>query len=443
MKAHRTVRYRLHPGSARKNQQLHGTAGACRFVWNHMVGKLRDDYEYYGECNFHYMSTKTIPTQGLGRTFTVLRKHSYPWLQGYSAYIVKNSLQPIERTYQAFFKDLETGGKLNRQLPQLHGKWTTTPSFPINYVSAKVAGGSLYVQKVGWMKMAGNNPYPDGEFKSGTVKCECGNWYAYLVYEVDAQVSLPHSIKEVGVDRNIAEGRLAVLSDGTKHGGPDLEKKVAKRKRYERSMARKREVWSKNQKNLCGPKLQGKSRYQPSNRYLRVQIRHQRACAAERFARKNWGHHVSKAIASEYDVAYVEQLNIRGMTKSARGTKENPGRHVKSKSGLNRQILASAWGTLELCLNYKLEVRHVNPAYSSQTCHQCGHVDKDSRKRTDFKCTACGHADDADVNAALNILAFGNGAAGRGGGDTGGAPCHSRPEKRQEMGKESLADFAT
>ncbi|MCY3852346.1 MAG: zinc ribbon domain-containing protein, partial [Gammaproteobacteria bacterium] len=81
--------------------------------------------------------------------------------------------------------------------------------------------------------------------------------------------------------------------------------------------------------------------------------------------------------------------------------------------------------------------------YTSQTCHQCGHVDKDSRKQSDFKCTACGHADDADVNAALNILAFGNGATGRGGGDTGRAPCYSRPGKRQKMCKVRPADFAT
>ncbi|MDE0302383.1 MAG: transposase [Gammaproteobacteria bacterium] len=422
MKVHRTVRYRLHPGSAYKNQQLHGTAGACRFVWNHMVGKLRDEYEYYGECNFFYMSTKNIPTMGLGRTFTVLRKHSYKWLQGYSAYIVKSSLQPIERTYQAFFRDLETGGKLNRKPPKFHGKWTTTPSFSINYESAKVVGSSLYVQKVGWMKMVGANPYPGGEFKSGTVKYECGNWYVYLACEVDVQASLPHSIEEVGIDRNIAEGRLAVLSDGTKHGGPNLEKKVARRKRYQRKMARQ---------------VKG------SNRRKITKVRLQKAYQAERFARLNWGHHVSKAIASEYDVAYVEKLNIRGMTKSAKGTKQTPGRNVKSKSGLNRRVLASAWGTLEMCLNYKMEVRHVNPAYTSQTCHSCGHVDQDNRKQTDFKCTACGHADDADVNAALNILAFGNGATGRGGGDTGRTSCHSRPVKRQEMGKESLADFAT
>ena len=381
-----------------------------------MVGKLRDDYDYYGECNFHYMSTKAIPTQGLGRTFTILRRYSYPWLQDYSAYIVKSSLQPIERTYKAFFKDLGTGGKLNRKPPRFHGKWTITPSFPINYMSAKVSGDSLYVQKVGWMKLDGNNPYLDGEFKSGRIRYECGNWYAYLVYEVEAQASLPHSIRAVGIDRNIADDRLAALSDGTKHGGPDLERKVARRKRYQRKMARQ---------------VKG------SNRRKVTKVRLQKAFQEERFARLNWAHHVSKGIASEYDVAYVEKLNIRGMTRSAKGTREKPGKHVKSKSGLNRQILTSAWGTLELCLDYKLEVRKVNPAYTSQTCHQCGHVDKDSRKQTDFKCTACGHADDADVNAALNIMAFGNGAAGRGGGDTGGAPCHSRPRKRQEIGRRS------
>ena len=414
MKAHRTVRYRLHPGSRRKNQQLHGTAGACRFVWNHMVGKLRDEYEFGIKPDFHYYS--------MGKVFTVLRRHSYKWLQDYSAYVVKSSLQPIETAYKEFFKDRETGGKLNRRLPQTHGKWTTTPSFPLDRYCSKVAGESLYVQKVGWMKLVGNNPYPDGEFKSGRIRYECGNWYAYIAYEVQAEASLPHAIKEVGIDRNVNADGWAVLSDGTKHPGPDLEKKTARRKRYQRKMARQ---------------VKG------SNRRKLTKVRLQKAFSAERFARLNWAHHVSKSIASEYDVAYVEKLNIRGMTKSAKGTREKPGRNVKAKAGLNRKILASAWGTLELCLNYKMEVRHVHPAYTSQTCHKCGHVDKDNRNRADFKCTACGHTDDADVNAASNILAFGIGATGRGGGDTGGASCHSRPGKRQEMGEESLADFAT
>ena len=406
MKVHRTVRYRMHPGSSRKHQQLHGTAGACRFVWNHMVGKLKDEYEFGIKPDWRYYS--------IGKVFTGLRKYNYKWLQGYSAYVVKSSLQPIETTYREFFKDMKTGSKLGRNPPKFHGKYTTIPSFPINYQSAKVAGDSLYVQRIGWMKLVGNNPYPDGEFTSGRVKYECGNWYAYLTYEVEAQASLPHRIREVGIDRNVSDGRWAVLSDGTKHSGPDLALKVARRRRYQRRLARQ---------------VKG------SNRRKITKVRLQKAFAGERFARLNWAHHVSNNIAGQYDLAYIEALNTKGMTKSAKGTKEKPGKNVKQKSGLNRQILASGWGTLELCLNYKMEVRKVNPAYTSQTCYQCGHVAKANRpSQSEFKCTACGHSDDADVNAALNILASGNGAAGRGGGDTGGVSCHSRPVKRQRMG---------
>ena len=376
-----------------------------------MVGKLKDEYEFGIRPDFRHYS--------LCNVFTIMRRDdgTTKWLQDYSSKVVRLSLKPIETTYKEFFKDVKAGGKLNRKPPHFHGKHITAPSFPIDYQSAKVTGESLFVQKVGWMKLVGHNPYPDGEFKSGRIRYECGNWYAYLMYEVEAQAGLPHSIREVGIDRNIADGRLAALSDGTKHGGPDLERKVARRKRYQRKMARQ---------------VKG------SNRRKITRVRLQKAFQAERFARLNWAHHVSKGIASGYDVAYVEKLNIRGLTKSAKGTREKPGKNVKAKATLNRQILASAWGTLELCLSYKMEVRKVNPAYTSQTCHQCGHVAKENRKRqSDFKCTACGHADDADVNAALNILAFGNGATGRGGGDTGRAPCHSRPGKRQQIGRRS------
>ena len=391
MKTHRAVRYRLHPGTAGKHQLLHGTAGACRFVWNHMVGKLKDEYAFGIRPDFRFYS--------LGRVFTVMRRDdpTTKWLQQYSAKIVRESLKPIETTYRAFFNG-------TRGRPCFHGKYATTPSFPINCETAKVAGDSLYVQRVGWMKLAGNNPYPDGVFKSGTVKYECGRWYAYLVYEVEAQAGLPHSIREVGLDRNVNAEGWAVLSDGTKHPGPDLARKTAKRRRYQRKMARQ---------------VKG------SNRRARTRIRLQKEYQAERFARANWAHHVSKSIAADYDVVYVENLNTRGMAKSAKGTKAKPGRNVKQKSGLNRRILSSAWGRLELCLDYKMAVREVPPAYTSQTCHACGHVDAASRNGLNFKCTACGHTDDADVNAALNILASGIGAAGRGGGDVG------RPVKRQ------------
>ena len=87
------------------------------------------------------------------------------------------------------------------------------------------------------------------------------------------------------------------------------------------------------------------------------------------------------------------------MTRSAGGTKEEPGRHVRSKAGLNRVILETGWSSFRRMLDYKAHrVIAVNPAYSSQTCAACGVTSAQSRRTRDlFQCVACGHADHADL----------------------------------------------
>ena len=56
-----------------------------------------------------------------------------------------------------------------------------------------------------------------------------------------------------------------------------------------------------------------------------------------------------------------------------------------------------------VCEEAGIELKKINPAYTSQTCSKCGVQDKASRKGKTFTCTACGHQMDADLNAALNI----------------------------------------
>jgi predicted RNA-binding Zn-ribbon protein involved in translation (DUF1610 family) len=104
----------------------------------------------------------------------------------------------------------------------------------------------------------------------------------------------------------------------------------------------------------------------------------------------------------------VENLPIRGMTRSAKGTAERPGRNVRQKAGLNRGILASGWGQLVTRLEHKASgrVEKIRAAYTSQRCSACGHVASDNRKsQAEFRCVACGFACNADVNAACNIAA--------------------------------------
>lgn len=64
---------------------------------------------------------------------------------------------------------------------------------------------------------------------------------------------------------------------------------------------------------------------------------------------------------------------------------------------------------LQTKIEYKAEevgidVHYVDPAYTSQTCSNCGHVDKKNRKnQSKFVCENCGFNENADYNAALNI----------------------------------------
>ena len=118
-------------------------------------------------------------------------------------------------------------------------------------------------------------------------------------------------------------------------------------------------------------------------------------------------HQVSRKIADTGHTVVMEDLNTKAMTKSAKGTVEEPGRNVKQKAGLNRAILASGWGQMERKLAYKAgRVVFVDPAYTSQTCSRCGHAAQSNRpSQAVFRCGACGFRANADHNAAINILA--------------------------------------
>jgi len=151
--------------------------------------------------------------------------------------------------------------------------------------------------------------------------------------------------------------------------------------------------------------------------------------AREADARKDWTEKISTDIARRFDMIKVENLQLRTMTRSARGTISTPGRNVRQKAGLNREIMASGWGLLIRRLEDKApgRVEKVSPAFTSQRCSACGHVDAKSREsQARFVCTSCGFACNADVNAAQNIAA-GHAVTAR-GGDGEARPVNREPQ---------------
>ncbi|MFE4539145.1 RNA-guided endonuclease InsQ/TnpB family protein [Streptomyces scopuliridis] len=126
----------------------------------------------------------------------------------------------------------------------------------------------------------------------------------------------------------------------------------------------------------------------------------------------DWQHRTTTELARTYGVIVVEQLDITNMTKSARGTVEEPGKNVAQKSGLNRSISQEAWGRTVTMLTYKSArlggTLHKVPAPgTSQRCSMCGFITPGSREsQAVFVCKNedCGWSGNADHNASRNVL---------------------------------------
>jgi putative transposase len=152
-----------------------------------------------------------------------------------------------------------------------------------------------------------------------------------------------------------------------------------------------------------------------SNRRAKLKARRARRHAHNADARRDWAEKASTEIARGYDLIRIEDLDVRRMTRSARGTVARPGRHVGQKARLNGSILRSGWGMFATRLEHKAQgrVEKVNAAYTSQRCSRCGSVDREAREsQAVFRCRSCGYRANADYNAARNIAA---GHAARGG----------------------------
>ena len=143
--------------------------------------------------------------------------------------------------------------------------------------------------------------------------------------------------------------------------------------------------------------------------------------------RNDWIEKTTTRLARENILVAMEDLDVKAMTKhpKPKPDPDNPGRYLhngaKAKAGLDRSILSNNWSRVMKRLKDKMDANGgrlviVSAAYTSQTCHECGHVASENRdSQAAFKCVECGYEANADVNAAMNIL---DRALAKTGGDT-------------------------
>lgn len=131
---------------------------------------------------------------------------------------------------------------------------------------------------------------------------------------------------------------------------------------------------------------------------------------------KDVQHKVSCSLVKGNDIIAIEKLNLAGMSKRAKAKVDphNPGQYLpngqSAKKSLNRKLRLSALSQLGEFLHYKArlsggQIIEVDPRNTSRRCSSCGHVAQENREsQAVFLCKKCGYSDNADHNAAINIL---------------------------------------
>jgi len=219
------------------------------------------------------------------------------------------------------------------------------------------------------------------------------HWYISVQTEEIKEIKKHLSKSIVGIDLGVK--RFATLSNKTFFNPLNSAKKL------------------KNKLTLHQQRLAKKVKFSANwtKQKIKIHTIHQDIT----YARHDYLHKISTQISKSHATVIVEDLKVKSMSRSAKGDKENPGKNVKKKSGLNRSILDQGWSLFVSMLEYKLLWRGGNlvkvaPHYTSQQCPSplCRYTSAKNRvTRSKFVCKKCGHKDHADHVGAWNVLTRG------------------------------------
>ena len=360
----KTYKFKLKP-TAIQEKYFSDCISHCRYLFN--VAKEAKEWAYnsYGLSYSYYDLANELP---------ILKKQE-PWLKEVPSQTLQDVLTRLDLAFQSFFKG---GG---------YPSWAKKDKYKsITFKSVKQdTYNRVILPKIGSVKYFASQEIK-GKMCIATVIKELDGYYICIVakQEIEPILQPISESQAIGVDMGITY--FAVTSDGEFVENPRFLKTELKKLRLEqRSLARKVRF---------------------SNNWYKQKDVVQKLFLKIKRKRLDFLHKLSTRLVEENDTIIVENLQLKNMTKSSKGTAESHGSMVKQKSGLNRSMLDLGIGILFLQLEYKAKwsgknFLKINPAYTSQECSKCGHRSRNNRKsQSKFECESCGHTANADLDAS-------------------------------------------
>jgi len=376
MKRRQAFKFELMPNGAQM-RDMRRFAGACRFVYNKALAHQNESPKTDNAIRFSYSRlANLLPAWKEDKAMQ--------WLKDSPSQTLQQALKNLESGFKNFFAK-------RADFPRFKKKGVSDSfRFPQGF-KLEQANSRVYLPKLGWMRYRQSQKVV-GEIKNMTVSCKNGKWFVSIQTEREVEIPKPVSVSAVGIDVGIA--RFATLSNGEYIAPLNSFKNRQSRLAFvQRDIARKVKFscnWVKAKKRIS------KIHTQISN------------------ARRDFLHKSTTHISKNHAMVCIEDLQVRNMSRSAKGTMESRGRNVRAKSGLNRSILDQGWFEFRRQLEYKLDWNGgifvaVNPRNTSRTCPCCRHAAAENRQtQAQFACVECGYVNNADVVGAMNVLAAGH-----------------------------------
>lgn len=375
-------------GGAEQADAVARTDGCCRVVGRLAIERHEMRGSFGGRC-------PAAPSVQL----TELRA-DVDWLVDTPVHALQQELRCVDAAFENWVKHGRGYPKPRKRKDGVRIRFADPKDWRIEKV--RKGWWRIRLPKLGWFLFRKHRAL-GGEIRSVTLTSAAGRWHvSFGICARKPQAKAKPGVVgvDLGVTETVATSRPIDLRDGE---GPQRLHRMQPlltegEKKHLLALERKAGRQAEARKRRGGPIT--KAHRKTFQAIARIHARIARR-------RGDWLRKMAHTLG-EFGAVVFENIVVANVTRSAKGTVEEPGRNVAAKSGLNRAILNSGWGYLRTFCAEKTAVVKVSAAYTSQECRRCGHVCAENRpERDEFRCVLCGYANHADLNAADNIEARG------------------------------------
>jgi len=298
--------------------------------------------------------------------------------------IIQNSIINMEKTFIRYFLMKKKGQEVG--FPDFKTSSNIQQSFEFKPQGIQITEKYFKIMKMK-IKWKYNRELPSKPKKIIIKREADGNYFVIFSVEIEKE-NLPKTGKTCGIDLNIQNIALATST------GKTFLKTIVKLSKYSKKYQKLQKVLSRRYEKAK------KSKQKVSKNTKKLQKKQNKIHKKVKNIKEDFFHKTSSDIVKNFDHIRVEKLEVKEMKEKAPSKR------------LRRDIAEVSWTSLIEKLRYKSErygrvFEEINPAYTSQRCNVCGFISKKNRtSQSIFCCKKCGNKDNADCNAAKNILEY-------------------------------------